>query len=212
MRELAATIEARATACRLSLPDGAAEALALHARMVLDENDRLHLTSISEPEEFVERHLGESFEGAAMLAADVTGELLDLGSGNGYPALPLSAARPGLRLLMTEAVAGKAEFLSAVLDECGFGGGVLAKQVQRIADLDPERGPFRLITTRALGGWERLLPRFASALREDGELLLWAGGGVDRITRRSAWRKLRLLERRALPGRERSWIWRFSRS
>jgi 16S rRNA (guanine527-N7)-methyltransferase len=212
MRELAATIEARAAACRLTLPDGVAEALAIHASRILDENERLHLTSIAEPAEFVERHLGESFEGAAMLAADVAGKLLDLGSGNGYPALPLSAARPGLRLLMTEAATGKAEFLNAVLDECGFIGGVLAKQVQRPADLDPERGPYRLITTRALGGWERILPRFASVLREDGELLLWAGVDVDRIARRSAWRKLSLLERRALPGRERSWIWRFTRA
>jgi len=210
--DLERAIESRAAASGVTLPPGAAGALASHARQVLEANERLHLTSITEPGEFLERHLGESFEGAALLAPDVAGSLLDLGSGNGYPALPLGAARPGLRLVLTEASAGKAEFLRAAMDECGIAGEVLARQVQRPGDVEPERGPFRLITSRALGGWERILPRFAASLREDGELLLWAGRDVEAVTGRAAWRKLKLLERKPLPGREHSWICRFGRS
>jgi 16S rRNA G527 N7-methylase RsmG len=212
MSDLPGAIKARAVACGVELSAAAVDALVLHARRVLEANDRLHLTAITEPRAFIERHLGEGFEGAAMLTPEVAGELLDLGSGNGYPALPLVAARPALRPLLTEAAAGKAAFLSAVMSACGFTGRLLAKQVQRPADLEEGQGPFRLIITRALGGWERILPRFAGSLRDDGELMIWAGRDVEKVAQRAAWRRLRLLERRALPGRERSWIWRFGLS
>jgi 16S rRNA (guanine527-N7)-methyltransferase len=178
---------------------------------VLRENDRLGLTAIKEPGEFVERHIGEGFEGAAMLAEDVEGALLDLGSGNGYPALPLVAARPGLVPLLAEASPGKAEFLRELLAVSFESGEVLARQVQRPSDLEG-RAPFRLVVTRAMGGWEKILPRLSACLAKEGELLVWAGEELERVATRSAWSKLRLLERRPLPGRQRSWIWRLSKS
>jgi 16S rRNA (guanine527-N7)-methyltransferase len=210
MSDLRDAIAERAAASGIELALPAVEALAIHAQRVLDENDRLHLTAIRKREEFIERHIGESFEGAAMLAPDVQGGMLDLGSGNGYPALPLAAARPGLVPLLTEASKGKAEFLRAVITECGFKGALLAGQIQRPSDLEEGQTDFRLVTVRALGGWERILPRFSSCLHDGGELLLWAGEDVERVARRSAWKKLQLIDKKALPGRDRSWVWRFT--
>jgi 16S rRNA (guanine527-N7)-methyltransferase len=209
MIDLREAIGRRAAACGIELSAGAVDALALHARRVLEANERLHLTAITDRASFIERHLGEGFEGAAMLPPEVGGDLLDLGSGNGYPVLPLVAARPALRPLLTEASRRKAEFLRNVMSECGFAGELLGKQVQRPSDLERGRSGFRVIVTRALGDWERILPRFARCLEEGGELLFWAGGDVENVIERSAWRRLRLVERKALPGRERSWIWRF---
>lgn len=200
----------RAASCGIDLQESSLQALAEHARRVLAENDRLGLTAITAPREFVERHIGEGFEGAAMLEPTVEGDLLDLGSGNGYPALPLVASRPGLVPLLAEASPGKAEFLRSVLSACFESGEVLAGQVQRPADL-PGRLPFRLIVTRAMGGWEKILPRMAACLAEDGELLVWAGRELRAVAGRAAWRRLELIERRALPGRERSFIWKFTR-
>ena len=88
-------------------------------------------------------------------------------------------------------------------------GEVLNAHVGRPADLG-ERPPFRVIVTRAVGGWEKVVPRLESCLTADGDLLVWAGEEMERIARRSAWSALRLMARRALPGRDRSWIWRFA--
>ena len=60
--ELEARIRSRASDSEIDLTDAAVNALAQHARAVLRENEQLHLTTITEPEEFVERHLGEAFE------------------------------------------------------------------------------------------------------------------------------------------------------
>ena len=202
-------IHARAGSCGIELAETAVAALAHHARAVLRENEHLHLTSISEPAEFFERHLGEAFEGAAMLPPDASGLYLDIGSGNGYPGLPLAVARPGLRLVLAEASVRKAEFLRATVRDAPFQSvSVLEVQVQRAGDLEGV-GPARLITSRAMGGWPKILPRLHACLAGDGEVLVWAGDEAEKIARREVWRRFRLEERRPLPERERSWIWRF---
>jgi len=210
--DLEARIRERAGACCVALDAPACAALALHARSVLRDGRELHLTSIDDPEEFLERHLGESFEGAAMLPAGVEGSLLDLGSGNGYPGLPLAVARPGLRVLLAEASHRKAAFLNTVLRRTGLTSvRVLPIQVQRPTDLTDVE-PLRVLTTRAMGGWAKILPRLGPCLRDDGEMLVWAGEELEVLARREAWRRLRVADRRALPGRERSWVWRVGRA
>jgi len=201
-------IRARAEKCGVALSEMNLAALALHARRVRERSDELHLTSIRDPEEFVERHLGESLEGAAMLDPDVAGALLDLGSGNGYPGLAVAAARPGLRPMLSEASSRKAAFLRDLVDEAFPGGAVLERQIQRAPDVQ-DVAPFRVIVTRAAGGWERILPRLASTLESGGCLLVWAGQQMEAVARRAAWARYRIADKRALPGRDRSWVWRF---
>ena len=105
-------IRNEAASRQIAIDDESVDALVRHARAVLAANPRLHLTSITDPGEFVSRHIGEAFEGAARLAPDIAGAMLDLGSGNGYPGLPLALARPGLRAILAEAKGRKAAFLS----------------------------------------------------------------------------------------------------
>lgn len=207
------TIAQRAAACGFDLDPDAIAALAAQAHLVLRANARLHLTTIVEPEEFVERHVGEALEGAALLPRAISGILLDVGSGNGYPALPLAVVHPALRVVLVEASTRKAEFLRGVLASLRMAtrGEVLEQQVQRAADLEP-LGDVRVLTCRALGGWERLLPKLVATLHADGIVLVWAGDVVETVRRRVAWRKLELQECKALPGRDHSAVWRFKRS
>ena len=206
-------IRQRSARSGLGVSAVAVAALAEHARSVLRHNDVLHLTSITEPGEFVERHLGESFEGAALLPPDVGGTLVDLGSGNGYPGLPVAAARPGLAPVLVEASQKKAAFLRTLSSIDGLpAAAVHTGQVQRASDLlEPLGGrQISVLVTRAMGNWERLLPRLVAALREDAHVLLWAGETAGPVSRRAAWRRLELVRRQPLPERERSWIWVFA--
>jgi 16S rRNA (guanine527-N7)-methyltransferase len=206
-----ASIAARAAAAGIQLPHAAIRALADHASAVLAANPLLHLTTVTDPVELVERHIGESLEGAALLEPGIEGVLIDLGSGNGYPGLPLAAARPGLRAVLIEASRKKARFLGEVIEIDWFAGAaVLERQVQRGADLD-EVSPVRVLTARAVGSWEKILPRLVGALDVDARVLLWAGEAVESVRQRPAWRNLELEGRHALPGRERSWIWVFKK-
>jgi len=198
----------RALAAGIELSVPAARALAAHARAVLLANDRLHLTAITQPAAFFERHLGEAFEGAALLPPSIAGVLLDLGSGNGYPGIPLAIARPGLVPVLAEASSKKAGFLREALLAAGLERGrVLEARVDRTVDVE-ELPPVALLATRAMGGWERIVPKLVSRLAPGGFVLIWAGSEAEGIMARSAWSRLRVETSRSLPGREQSRVYR----
>lgn len=204
----ARAIVERAHAAGIELSPPAAEALAAHARAVLLANERLHLTAITQPAAFFERHLGEAFEGAALLPASVHGVLLDLGSGNGYPGIPLAIARPGLVPVLAEASSKKATFLREALIAAGLANGsVLETRVDRTVDVE-DLPLMTVLATRAMGGWERIVPKLVSRMAPGGSVLIWAGGEAEAIMARAAWSRLRVEKSRSLPGREQSRVYR----
>ena len=120
----------------------------------------------------------------------------------------MAAVHRGLRPVLTEASYRKAGFLRSALEHAGWPDGrVHAAQVQRPADLPGDLGVVKVLTTRAMGGWERVVPRMAKALAPDGHVLLWAGEDAERVLARAAWTRLRLERRAPLPGRASSWVW-----
>lgn len=205
-------IVARARAAGIVLSKRSAELLAEHARAVLESNHRLHLTAITQPAAFFERHLGEAFEGAALLPRGMKGIAVDLGSGNGYPGIPLAIARPGLIPVLAEASSKKAEFLREALAAVGLDDGqVLETHISRTVDLG-DLPPVAVIATRAMGGWERIVPKLISRLSENGRVLIWAGADAESIMARAAWSRLRVEKSRDLPEREHSRVYCLKRS
>jgi len=201
-------ITVRARAAGIELKPASALALAAHARAVLAANERLHLTAITQPAAFFERHIGEAFEGAALLPAKIRGVLLDLGSGNGYPGIPLALARPGLVPVLAEASTKKAAFLREALAAAALTAGrVLEARVARTVDLDG-LPPIAVLATRAMGGWERIVPKLVARLAPGGFVLVWAGSDAESVMARRAWERLRVEASRSLPGRELSKVYR----
>jgi 16S rRNA (guanine527-N7)-methyltransferase len=201
-------IAERAHAAGIVLSKRASEFLSAHARAVLEANAHLHLTAITQPAAFFERHLGEAFEGAALLPATIQGVLLDLGSGNGYPGIPLAIARPGLTPVLAEASQKKATFLREALVAAGLlKGRVLESRIARTVDVG-DLPPVAVIATRAMGGWERIVPKLVPRLAPHGIVLIWAGADAESIMARASWSRLRVEKSRSLPGRENSRVYR----
>ncbi len=200
-------IARRAEVCSLQISDADLSGLATHARQVLRGNERYNLTSITDPEEFVERHFGEAFEGATLVDPDAGGVMFDLGSGNGFPGLPFHVVRPKMDPVLAEVSTRKAAFLTASCLAAGFSRvQVLQRQIQRPADIPEGMRPNYLLI-RAMGGWDKILPRFARALGPDDRVLLWAGDEVETVSTRKIWKRFRILHRHPLPGLDRGWIW-----
>ena len=83
--------------------------LSAYLDLLLKWNARMNLTAIREPEEIVRRHFGESLFAALHLPACAT--LLDLGSGAGFPGVPIQLALPQLQVTLAESQNKKAAFL-----------------------------------------------------------------------------------------------------
>ena len=92
----------------LQIPPEVRERLLTFCDELLHWNRKVNLTAIRDPDEAIEKHLVDSL---TLLPFVKEGEVLvDLGSGGGFPGIPLAIARPGLRVLSVDAVAKKIAF------------------------------------------------------------------------------------------------------
>ena len=102
----------------ITLSEAQQAAFARYFRALADWNRRVNLTSVDDWESVQTVHFLDSLSVASALPRDVLdgGRVLDVGSGAGFPGLPLKIAYPGLRVALLESVGKKAAFLRAAVD------------------------------------------------------------------------------------------------
>jgi len=162
-------------AAGVPLPDDAVEAMERHYRLLLRWNAAAKLTTISELSEIVSRHFVESIAAVPLVQAGDR-HLLDIGSGGGFPALPILSMCPDLRGTLLEPATRKWAFLKAAIQEMSFGGRVrvLRRRVTGPAEL-AALGPFDYLTMRGVSGHDTLLGGVADGLRPGGKAIFFVG-------------------------------------
>lgn len=105
----------------LTIDDAARRILEGHVRLLLAWNRAINLTAIRDPAEIAIRHVVDSLTGVGPLRDRGLSSVVDLGSGGGFPGLPLAAVLGGGRAVLVESVGKKARFLSTVVDAVGLG-------------------------------------------------------------------------------------------
>ena len=85
--------------------------LEVYLELLVRWNAKTNLTSVRDPEEMVRRHFGESLFAAQHLGDPLPPTLLDLGSGAGFPGIPIALAHPGVAVTLAESQGKKASFL-----------------------------------------------------------------------------------------------------
>jgi 16S rRNA (guanine527-N7)-methyltransferase len=78
-------------------------------------NTRTNLTAVRSPEEMVCRHFGESLFAGGLLGEEMPDTLLDLGSGAGFPGIPIALLQPSIAVTLAESQNKKATFLREVV-------------------------------------------------------------------------------------------------
>lgn len=94
------------------------ERFADHARLMLEENRRTNLTAILDPKEVAAKHYLDSWRVTRMTSL-VGRTVLDLGSGPGFPGLPLALAEPHCRVVLCDSRKKKADFNQRVIEKLG---------------------------------------------------------------------------------------------
>ena len=135
-------------------------------------NDTFNLTSISDPVAVVRLHFLDSLAITPFL--DKSGPLLDIGSGAGFPGMPLKIIFPSMAITLVEPRRKRANFLRALIRHLQI------KDVNiiegRVEDLTPKlAGSFSTVTLRAVGNLEFLLPLIRPLLQPGGKCLVMHG-------------------------------------
>jgi 16S rRNA (guanine527-N7)-methyltransferase len=142
-----------------------------HARLLLAWTGSINLTAIREPGAVALGHIVDSLSGLEILRDRRVDRFVDLGSGGGYPGLPLAVALPAVRVLLAEPIAKKAGFLETV---------IAATHLQGIAEAGAVRAESLAGDARHRARWPAVTARAVASLADLVELAfpLLAPGGI----------------------------------
>jgi 16S rRNA (guanine527-N7)-methyltransferase len=171
------------------------EAIRTYVDLLLRWNQKLALTTITDPREILRLHFGES-----MFAVNQVpirhGRLADVGTGAGFPAIPISMAASEIECVLIESNQKKTAFLSEV---------IRALQLDRLQvfrgrmeDYPASNQKFDFTVCRALGMHADFLAWSGKQLAPDGKVIYWIGeDDAAKITANLAWN---WQERPRIPG------------
>lgn len=132
----------------LGLPEGAAAPLAHYGELLLETNQVMNLTAITDPADVAALHFLDS--AALLTLADFHGKsVADVGTGAGFPGLPLKIVEPSIRLTLLDAQGKRVRFLESVCRELGLEdvACIHGRAEEFAAD---RRESFDLVTSRAV--------------------------------------------------------------
>src|ERR1700720_609877 len=140
--------------------------------ILLAWNEKINLTAIRDPVEIVKRHFCECMYAAVAVPVE-DGRLADVGSGGGFPGLPLKIIRPELQVILVESNIKKATFLAEVIR--GLGLADTRVVVSRYEELGEEIAPLDFVCSRALGDFAPFLEWAHSEKVAAQQVVLWTG-------------------------------------
>jgi 16S rRNA (guanine527-N7)-methyltransferase len=166
--------------CRAVLVDGVRElGLALDDAQVdkllalLDElevaNAQFNLTAIRAPLDMVRKHLLDSLTVQPYLVGPL---IADIGTGAGFPGLPLAIVNPAFKFTLVESVGKKARFVAATAAKLGLTNVVV---VQARAEQHPPRNRCHTVIARALSGLPEFVLHAGGWCASDGRMLAMKG-------------------------------------
>lgn len=144
-----------------------------YIKILLHWNEKLNLTAIRDPLEILYRHFCESMFAAGAIPVD-KGRLADIGSGPGFPGIPLKIIRPELEVCLVESNIKKGTFLAEVVRELQLTNTRVL--ISRYEELGEEIAPLDYVCSRAVGEFQPFLKWAESERVQARQVILWIGG------------------------------------
>jgi 16S rRNA (guanine527-N7)-methyltransferase len=146
----------------------------LYAQILQKWNEKINLTAITDPVEIAVKHFLDSVAPSACIPQQ--GTLLDIGTGGGFPGVPLKILRPQQSMVLIDGVRKKINFVKQVLRELHLDNikAIQARAEDLIRDNSKTR-QFDIIVSRALADVDVLIRLAAPLLKSEGRLVVYKG-------------------------------------
>lgn len=167
----------------LTLPPDAPPRFARYAEELTDWNQRMNLTSITDPQEVILKHFVDSITGLLVLSPPpASGQdlaVIDVGAGAGFPGLAVKLARPSIRLTLVDSVGKKTAFLRHIVTTLELDGlQVVTARAEDLARQPRYREGFDAVLSRAVAPLPVLLELLLPLARVGGSAIAWKRGDI----------------------------------
>ncbi len=172
MKTLQSYLERGAEELGIAISSRQLESFTIYANELCKWNRKINLTSITLPEEIAVKHFLDSI--TILKHVDVSGNLMDLGSGGGFPGIPIKILSPEMRVVSVDAVEKKINFqrhISRALHLNGF-----TALHSRVENLTPEyQNSFNCVVSRAFTDIAEFVKYALPLLAEQGIIIAMKG-------------------------------------
>lgn len=181
--------------------DAEVKLLSRYYELTLKWNDRLHLTTLTQPQAFFERHILESALAESLILHGVK-QVWDLGSGLGIPGMVMAILRHGLTVHLVEASRNKAVFLEAAVEALQLDNMKVVKcRFESLEDLPANS----CLTARAVEEMEKWIPEIMRLGDRAAQILIFGSKHLEERVRvfLTGQRQMKSL---LIPGSERRYL------
>jgi 16S rRNA (guanine527-N7)-methyltransferase len=165
----------------LTLDGAARDAIASHVRLLLAWNEHINLSGLRTAEQVARGHVLDALIAVDPLRvlAGSKPRLLDLGSGGGFPGLPLAIALPAGRAALVDSINKKAAFLQVAAAAVAplVQVEVLAERAEDLADEHVHREAWDIVTARAVGSVAEVAELGLPLVKVGGHVVAWKTTG-----------------------------------
>ena len=164
-------------------PDLSAEQLALfetYYAMLADWNTRVNLTAITEPEDVAKKHFLDSLAAAPYLKPNAS--IVDVGTGAGFPGLPLLILRPDLKVTLMDSLQKRLVFLEAVCKELKLKAELVHARAEDAGQNPKYREKFDVALTRAVSALPVLCELTLPLVKVGGTSIAYKGDSAEELT------------------------------
>ena len=154
---------------------------------------KVNLTAIRDREGIIEKHLIDSVLPLTLTEADTNSRCLDIGTGAGFPAVPMMIYRPDLRFTLLDAQQKRTVYLRLLLEKLELQAEIIHGRAEELCRREGYKGSYDMVTARAVGSLPLLLGYACPFLKQGGRFLARRGSAEEeRSEVEKAMRKLKM--------------------
>lgn len=164
----------------INLTDEMIEQFNKYMNLLIDWNEKINLTAITEPDDIILKHFIDSLTVLKYLKNE--DKVIDIGTGAGFPGLPLKIVNPDIEMYLADSLNKRINFLNIVIHSLTLNN--ISTIHTRIEDLgrDKEyREKFDIVTSRAVANFNVLLEYMLPLLKIGGRCICMKGSNIEEI-------------------------------
>lgn len=140
----------QAAICEMAITPEQAEKFQAYAELLVEWNEKINLTAITEPKEIAVKHFLDSILVLKEMKVSQKASLIDVGTGAGLPGVALAILRPDLKLTLLDSLNKRLIFLSDLLEKLGLHAELVHARAEEAGRKKEYRGKFDVATARAV--------------------------------------------------------------
>ena len=148
--------------------------------LIIETNRVMNLTTITEPKDVIEKHFIDSLSVAQFLDMDFIGSMVDVGTGAGFPGIPVKIMFPEINMVLVDSLNKRVKFLNTVIDELGLKNVVaIHGRAEELARKSEYREKFDLCVSRAVANLSTLSELCMPFVRVGGMFVSYKSGKIS---------------------------------